>query len=269
MKKLLVKSQQPLKDFLAQSLNISKSKAKEVIDSRNVFINNRRVWIATHVLKPGDVVEIPEVKQTKESELQIIYQDSYIIAVNKPPFILSDNSADSLEELLRQYYRDSNIKAIHRLDRETSGVILFGRNYNVYQLFKSLWEDNVISKRYLAISHNEAQFSTKVIDLKIDGKDALSNVRLLKKKNGFSYFEVEIKTGRKHQIRRHLASIRHPVVGDKLYGVKRIDLPFLKKIKRHMLHAYKLEFIHPFTGERVLLKAKIPPDFSSVLHYLK
>lgn len=269
MKRLLVKHQQSLKEFLAQSIGISKNRAKELIDSRNVFINNRRVWIATHTLKPGDVVELSFVEDERDVEPKVIYEDSYIIAVNKPPFLLSDKSKESLEEILRQRYRNKDIKAIHRLDMETSGVIIFGKNYSVYQSFKQMWEDRSILKTYLAISHNESQFSTKMINSQIDGKEAISKVKLIKKGSGFSYFEVQIETGRKHQIRRHLSSIRHPIVGDKIYGIKKVEIPFLKSVRRHMLHAYKLQFIHPFTGERISLKAQVPSDFMGVLHYLK
>lgn len=269
MKKFFVGKKQTLKDFLANSLKISKNRAKEIIDGKVVFVNNQRVWIATHQLKEGDVVEVVEIESKKEIKPQVVYQDDYIIAVNKPPFLVSDNSPTSLESLIRKSYEDSNIKAIHRLDKETSGLILYGKNLQVYETFKKIWENREIKKVYLTISHNEAEFKFKIIDIPLDGKEAISKVKLLKKGNGLSYFQVEIKTGRKHQIRRHLSAIRHPVVGDKVYGLKKLDFNSLKTVKRHMLHAYSLEFVHPYTGKKVNINAIPPADFMNVLHLLK
>lgn len=271
MKKLVVKTPKTLKEFVAENLKISKNRAKEIIDSKNVFVNNKRVWIASHQLKSGDVVEIVSIddKHYENESLEVIYEDEYIIAVNKPPFVISDREENSLEFKLRKRYKNNGIKAIHRLDMETSGVILFAKNYDIFQEFKKLWEDKSVRKTYIAISHNEADFQIKTINIDLDGKEAISTVKLIKKAKGFSYFEIYIYTGRKHQIRRHLASIRHPVVGDKIYGPKKIEVGFLKSIKRHMLHAYKLEFVHPFKNNKIMIKADVPADFKNVLHYLK
>lgn len=269
MKKLVVRKKQTLKDFLAENLKVSKNRAKEIIDSKVVFVNNRRVWIATHNLKEGDIVEVVQIEEKKEFKPQIVYEDEYIIAVNKPPFVVSDKSSDSLESVLRKHQQDENIKAIHRLDKETSGLILYAKAFEIYQTFVGLWENRQVKKVYLAISHNEADFKHRIIDLPVDGKEAVSKVKLLKKGNGLSYFEVEIQTGRKHQIRRHLAAIRHPVVGDKVYGLKKLEFNLLKSVRRHMLHAYLLEFNHPYTGRKVSVKAGPPADFMNVLHYIK
>lgn len=269
MKKFLVQRQQPLKEFLANQLKISKNSAKTLIDNRIVFVNNKRVWIASYLLNKGDIVEVADFNESIQLNPIKIYEDDYIIAVNKPPFIVSDNSKDSLEENLRQIFKNPDIKAIHRLDKETSGIIIFAKNFSIYEAFKSIWEEKAVKKIYLAISHNEANFTAKTVISDIDGKEAISKIRLLKKAKGFSYFEIEIFTGRKHQIRKHLSHIRHPVVGDKIYGPKRLETGFLKSIKRHMLHAFKLEFVHPFTSKKISLKAQPPADFMNVLHYMK
>lgn len=269
MKKLFVTKRQTLKDFIAENLKISKNRAKEIIDSKMVFVNNRRIWIATHSLKEGDIVEVPKLEEKKEFKPHIVYEDNYILVVNKPPFLLSDNSPDSLENILRKHIKDENIKAIHRLDKETSGLILYSKNFKVYQTFVKLWENKQIKKVYLAISHNDADFRIRMLDLPLDGREAISKVKLLRKGSGLSYFEIEIQTGRKHQIRRHLAAIGHPVVGDKVYGLKKLQYNLLKSVKRHMLHAYTLEFVHPYTRRKVVFKAPPPSDFINVLHYIK
>ncbi len=268
VKKFYVKTTLPLKDFIAQSLKISKNQAKNIIDSRNVLVNNKRVWIASHNLKVGDVVEIIENHSEKKQDINIIYEDDYIIAVNKPPTLVSDKDKESVEHILREKLKNEKIKAIHRLDKETSGILLLAKDFNIFERFKELWEDKNVFKLYLALSHNEATFVNLTINSEIDGKPAISHVKLLKKGNGFSYFQIRIETGRKHQIRKHLASVRHPIVGDKVYGVKKLENNLIKRVSRHMLHSYKLSFFHPYKNQKVELIAPLPSDFKNVINYL-
>jgi RluA family pseudouridine synthase len=264
MKRFYVDEEKDLKNFIAQKLDISKNKAKEIIDSKNVFVNDKRIWIATHMLKKGDIVEISLTTSQKWSiENSILYEDDFIISVQKPPFLESENKKGSVEDLLRKHRKDNKIKAIHRLDRETSGVLLFAKNLKVFDKFKELWHRKEVGKKYLAISHNEASFKKKVINEPIDKKYAKSIVKTLKTKNGFSLFEVEIKTGRKHQIRIHLSKLGFPIVGDKIYGIKKIQHPLLKNVKRHMLHSHTISFFHPFLKKKITIKAKPFGDFEN------
>ncbi|SNZ02504.1 23S rRNA pseudouridine955/2504/2580 synthase/23S rRNA pseudouridine1911/1915/1917 synthase [Persephonella hydrogeniphila] len=265
MKKLKVKKETSLKDFVASQLGVSKNRAKELIDSRTVFVNNKRVWIASHQLKSGDIVELPVFEKDEKWSIEknILYEDNFIIAVNKPPFLESENKKGSVEDLLRSYKKDRKIRAIHRLDKETSGVLLFAKNSKIFERFKKLWQEKKIHKQYLALSHEEADFKKKVINIPVDGKLAKSFVYTLKTSMGFSLFKVEIPTGRKHQIRIHLSKIRHPVVGDKIYGLKNITNPILKNVKRHMLHSYIISFYHPFLKKKITIKAKLFKDFEN------
>jgi 23S rRNA pseudouridine1911/1915/1917 synthase len=211
----------PLLSFLAGELAISKKKAKAIIDTRLVFVNKRRTWIASHRLKEGDIVEYAG-NIAAEADITVIYQDGYVMAVNKPSGILSDNGQASLETFLRKKYENNNVKAIHRLDRETSGVILYARDNDIFRKFKEMWKDKGVRKIYLAICYNEAPFRYMTVERDIDGRRAVSVIELIKKNNGFSYFRIEPVTGKKHQIRIHLAGINFPVAGDKEYGIKKI-----------------------------------------------
>ena len=264
MKKLFVDKQKNLKDFLSEKLDISKSKAKQLIDTKNVLVNSKRIWIANHLLNVGDVVEVPYFEDEnnffKFSDKNIIYEDDYILAVNKPPFYISENKKGSIEDLLRKKFGKS-IKAIHRIDLETSGVLLFAKNYKIFEKFKKLWEDKKVKKLYIAISHNKANFKKKVISINIENKPAKSTVYTLKTTQNYSLFEIDIKTGRKHQIRIHLSKTGHPIVGDKTYGYKTIKDPLLKSVKRQMLHAKSLQFIHPFLQKKVKIEAPLFEDF--------
>jgi 23S rRNA pseudouridine1911/1915/1917 synthase len=254
--------------FIADQLGISRNKAKAMIDSRRVFVNNRRVWMAGHNLKKDDIVEFGEDIRD-DTPLLIIYEDDYIIAVNKPSGIISDEGGSSLESVLRKKTGNTGLKAIHRLDRDTSGVLLFAKKKDYFETFKTLWKEKSVRKVYLAICHNEASFEINNIDKEIESKNAFSRVSLIKKRNGFSYFRVEPVTGRKHQIRIHLASIRHPVVGDNEYGFKEISDPLIKKVNRQMLHSHQISFKSPFSGRELVLTAPVPPDFKRLLRDLE
>ncbi|WP_457621519.1 pseudouridine synthase [Persephonella sp.] len=262
MKKFSVDQSTDLKSFLSEILGITKNKAKEIIDSKIVFVNSKRVWIASHPLKKGDTVEISGFYSRNSWKLteSVIYEDSYIIAVQKPPFLESEGNKNSVEFLLKKEI-DKRIRAIHRLDRETSGVLLFARNDKVFYRFKDIWRKKEVTKLYLSISYGEAGFRKKVVNLPVDKKYAKSIFRTKKVSSGLTLFEVEIKTGRKHQIRIHSSKIRHPIVGDKIYGLKHIEDPLLKNVSRQMLHGYRIRFRHPFTGKVIDIKAPPYQDF--------
>jgi 23S rRNA pseudouridine1911/1915/1917 synthase len=258
-------------DFLSINLGTSKKKAKELLDQKLVFVKGKRIWMAHHLLQPKDMVEIhsplPEKKPISKSS--IIYEDNWILAVNKPPFILTNESAASLEGALKKLRELNSIQAIHRLDKDTSGVILYAKSASAFEAYKQLWQGKSVEKIYLAISSGGAAFENLNIQKKIEEKNALTHVKLINKKNGFSYFEISIETGRKHQIRIHLASIRHPILGDKEYGKTQPKSDFMKQIPRQMLHAWKIKFICPFTNEKREITANLPEDFRLVLNRLE
>jgi len=266
MKKFTVKKPQQLKEFISQSLGVSKGKAKEILDTKNVLVNGRRVWISKHQLKAGDVVEVPVLdKQSKQPRSfsvkdALLYEDEFLVAVNKPPFYVSESKKGSIEDLARRELGRS-IRAVHRLDRETSGVLLLVKKPSYFDKFKKLWENKKVKKFYQAISKNKANFKKKVINYPVDGKIAKSVVHTLKTSSGYTLFGIDLKTGRKHQIRIHLAKEGYPIVGDKIYGIKLIDDPVLKLADRQMLHAKSIEFIHPFLKKPVKIEALLPQDF--------
>jgi RluA family pseudouridine synthase len=271
MKRLKVDKNIDLKTFLSEKLKISKNKAKEIIDNKNVFVNNKRTWIASYELKKGDIVEVSNVFETisdENLEKNILYEDKFIIAVNKPPFLESNKKKQSVEYLIRKIYKNNKIEAIHRLDRETTGVLLFAKNKSIFEKFKENW-NKITDKYYLAIVHGEVKFKKKIVNFPIDKKIAKSEIKRLSVSKDFSLVEVKIKTGRKHQIRIHLAKIGHPIVGDKTYGFKIIENPLLKNINRHMLHAHRLELYHPFLKKKIKIKAPLYKDFEKLKEKLR
>lgn len=255
-----------LKHFISEKTGISGKKAKALIDSRRVFVNNRRIWIATHNLNPGDMVSVPDNTAAEDApEYRIIYRDKNITAADKPTGMLSDKEAGSLEDILKESASNPKLRAIHRLDRETSGIILYASSTEVFEAYKAMWEEKDVRKEYFAISAGDARFNEKRVEEAVDGKNALSDIKVISRGGGFTLFLVKISTGRKHQIRVHLASLGLPVAGDTLYGPKNISGP-LQGLSRHLLHAYSLKFTCPVSKKAMDLKA---PMSGEMLEFAK
>jgi len=243
VKRFTVGNPEDLKHFLSGALGISGGKAKELIDSRNILVNRQRVWIATHLLKHGDTVEVAvagQRPQTTGHRLAVLYQDGNVIAINKPAGMVTDQSPGSVEALLRRQHSEPGIRAIHRLDRDTTGVLLFARNEAALEQYKQLWREHRVEKTYRAICYNPARFRQTRVDQPVAGRPAASEIMLLARSRGYSYFEIKTRTGRKHQVRVHLAGLHHPVVGDKEYGAKVIADPAARNVTRQMLHCTRI-----------------------------
>jgi RluA family pseudouridine synthase len=249
-------SPRELKHFISQKTGLSGKKAKALIDSRRVFVNSRRVWMASHNLEPGDMVTIPDdaAAPSAQQEYKIIYKDRNITAVDKPAGMLSDRDPGSLEDILRKSLSNPKLRAIHRLDRETSGIILYAASTEVFEAYREMWEEKGVRKEYFAVSTGEADFDEKKAVSPVDGKNARSDIKVISRGSGLTLFLVKITTGRKHQIRIHLAGAGYPVAGDTIYGPKNVSGP-LQSLSRHMLHAYRLKFKCPVSLKEMDLKA--------------
>ncbi|HHT9115674.1 MAG: RluA family pseudouridine synthase [Planctomycetes bacterium] len=255
--------------FIALKLTVSKNKAKQLLDRRMVFVNKKRAWIASYQLNKGDVVEVitREIKPQEFEKDCILFKDNHYPIVAKPPDIVT-NGPDSLEEQLRTYFQDNHIQAVHRLDKDTSGVVIFAMNEDAFERMKTLFKKNLMKKVYRVIVRGSVGKQTFTINTPIRGQQAVTHVKLLKRGKEASYLEVNIETGRTHQIRIHLASIGHPVIGETEYDRKPIEHQLLRQIRRQMLHAYQIFFVHPYTQKMVSVTANIPEDFNQCLKLL-
>jgi tRNA pseudouridine65 synthase len=219
-------------------------------------------------------------------DVSIIFEDDYLICVSKTNNVLvhharhSRNVADETS-LLQLIKEKTNLKVypIHRLDRKTSGIILLAKEKEFISKFQELFTNNEIQKTYFGVVRGFAP-DTKIIDSPVKGRDAnvhkealthlktFANITLdipVKPYDSSRYSLVELspKTGRMHQLRVHANKISHPLIGDTKYGDKNHDTMFAEKFgwKNMFLHAGKLEFIHPFTSEKLILKANFPKDW--------
>jgi 23S rRNA pseudouridine1911/1915/1917 synthase len=263
MKRFTVGNPEDLKHFIAGALNISGGKAKELIDTRNVLVNSQRVWIATHLLRHGDIVEVAVpagAEPGNRQRLQLLYEDRHLLAVNKPAGMVSDQNPDSVETLLRRQLDNPRIRAIHRLDRDTTGVMLFAHSDAVLEQYKTLWREHRVEKTYRAICYNPARFLKTRVARPVEDRPAVSEITVLAKSRGYSYFEVSTRTGRKHQVRVHLASLHHPVVGDKEYGAKLISDPAAKSVTRQLLHCAQISLPRLPDLRVITITAPLPSD---------
>lgn len=249
-------------EILSQKLGVSRNAAKRLIDSRGVFVNNQRVWMARHEVETGDLIEIHgrvEQKPASAGPVEILWQDDHYLMVNKPSGILS-NGPDSVEsKLTRELGRE--VFAVHRLDRDTSGCMLLAWSKVDMEKMIPVFQRRDVSKVYEGLVIGKWPSQTTVIDRRIEGEEAVTLVKLLKSNGPAARVEFTLITGRTHQIRRHLACLNLHLAGEKNYGTNLLGKQALRQIPRHMLHAKMLGFPHPVTGKFVQARAGIPADY--------
>ncbi|MBN2164106.1 MAG: RluA family pseudouridine synthase [Pontiellaceae bacterium] len=254
---------------ISEELGISKKQAQAAIDNKQVLVNGKRIWIRRHEVRENDVVELLVLQQTSpvKKRISILWQDADYLIVNKPPFTLTNADEKSLETILRKQESNRSIVAVHRLDKETSGCVIFAKSAAAKETMIPMFKGRDIMKIYRAIAIGKFSDKWKELHSDIDGYMSTTLVKLLDSNRQSSYLELRIETGRTHQIRRHLADKRHPVLGDKKYAGTGSELSLEQP--RQMLHAYRLVFKHPKTGETIRTTAPLPGDFKRCLAQLK
>ena len=288
--------QMPLDHFLAQSLKTSRKKAKQMIDEGKIFLGNKKIIIASWKLQSGDSIEIKDPNEAtlprKSRYLKIHYEDPDLLVVEKPPGIACERSAQTLSSTLvddiNDYLRRAHpgiehpyVGLMHRLDRETSGVMVYTLSKKANTLADQ-FKRHKLGRRYLAlvegdVKQNEGYIEKAIVkDSEAQGKKmkalpgkkstgpqrARTYYRVLERYGKATLIEAQLETGRTHQVRVHLASLGHPVLGDRIYGSK-IANP------RHALHASYLEFHHPLTHKKMAFRSKPPKDFEKLMEKLR
>ena len=281
--------------FLSESQDeFSRSRLKKLIEQSHVLVNNSPAQ-AKHKLKIGDKVIVnisaPSVSEVEAESvpLKIIYEDEAMLAVNKPAGMVvhpaPGHERGTLVNALLNHCSDlSGIGGVerpgivHRLDKDTSGVVLVAKNEIAHRVLANQFKNRKIRKTYLALVRGVVKPASGIIETSIgrhktnrkkmaansnQGRQAETRYEVLETLGHFSYLRLFPKTGRTHQIRVHLASIHHPVLGDKLYGGI-ITGPYLK-IPRQALHAHSIEIIHPISEKPLVFEAPVPPDMDNYL----
>jgi len=288
--KLMVTDSCKLMDFLLASLkDQSRTTVKSLLAHQQITIKNRVVKQFDYELKTGDEVCIhwEKGKTTLDSPLlKIIYEDRDLIVVEKAAGLLSigtqkervKTAYSMLSEYVKKQHPSDKIFVVHRLDRETSGLMLFAKNEEVQYRMQNNWKFAVNQRKYIAVVEGKLEtgdgsgkgiiksylWESKALIVYSspnpeDGQLAVTNYRVLASNDNYSLVELELETGRKNQIRVHMNSIGYPLVGDLKYGGHTSNL------KRLALHAHILSFTHPMTGSFHSFETKVPTDFQKMV----
>lgn len=260
----------PLIDVLTSHLRCSRKQAKALLDGKQVLVNSQRIWMAKHIVSRKDVIETIRSEATSGKKTEVLKKAGDLLIINKPAGLLTNGGAKSLEVRLQRETSNPELCAVHRLDKETSGCVIFAKNEEAKAAMIPIFKDQKIVKIYRAIVSGRVSDQLQTITRDIDGDSATTMVRVLDRNRNASYLELRIKTGRTHQIRKHLAAVRHPVLGDKGYAGSKGLSEILRTLPRQMLHAYKLVMPYPGNEETALrVTAPVPADFMETLKALK
>ena len=271
-----------LQDFLSARLGLSRRAAKAVIDGHSVWVNRRCVWIAHHALRTGDVVELPQavvaaarrqagsaknpIAPEARKHVRVLVETPDYVVADKPAGLLSNEDPKSVEAILRVQLDQPNLQAVHRLDRDTTGCLLFAKTYAAYLAAVEVFKLRRVTKSYCAIVVGSFPYAHQKIDAPLDDQPAVSHVMREVAGPDASFLRVRIETGRTNQIRRHLAGVRHPIVGDRTFGLKSARDPRLMSVPRQMLHAAALSLPDPVRrGEEIRAHSPLPADFRAAL----
>lgn len=279
-----VDEEQGLLDFLLANAKESRTKVKATLKGRGVKVDGKTITQFDFRLMPGMKVSVCKTKRNqnvlKNRFVKIVYEDRWLVVVEKAPGILSmaaGHSSLNVKAVLDDYFHKSrqNCRAhvVHRLDRDTSGLMVYAKDMETEQILEHNWHDIVYDRRYVAVVSGEIveeggtvaswlkdnkAFVTYSSPVDNGGKYAVTHFRVLDRTTDHSLVEFKLETGRKNQIRVHSADIGHPVCGDVKYGNG--DDP----LHRLCLHAYVLCFFHPVTRERMEFVMPVPSAFRSM-----
>lgn len=277
MEKYIVKENEILIEFLKKMFsNLSKNSVKSLLHNEKVFVNGNMTTKYNYELNVGDTVEIRE-KVAKN--IDIIYEDKDIIVINKPSGLLTvatekeknKTAYHLVMEYLKKKNKNNRIFIIHRLDKDTSGIIMFAKNERAKHLYQDNWNDIVKKRCYYAVIDGKMENKEGTIKSYLkengnmvysvkdrSGKLAITEYKVLKEKKNISLLDINLKTGRKNQIRVHMKENKTPILGDLKYGEKS------KLINRLALHAYKLELINPVTKKLLIFEASMPNEIKTL-----
>lgn len=253
----------------------TKSALKKALKKRFIKVNKTVATSAT-MIHGGEHISlsIPEEADLSKKlifPLKVLFEDQYLAVIHKPAGILvSGNRFKTIANALAQNIQQSTLpdatkpQPVHRLDYATTGVLLIGKTSSSIRVLNSLFENNEVKKTYYAITIGEMSDRGK-ITLAIDDRKSQSNYELLasvysKKFEKLNMVKLKPKTGRRHQLRKHLSSINNPILGDAEYGIDHLIL----RGKGLYLHANSLKFVHPFTDEQCYFKDEIPQKFKKI-----
>ena len=278
---IIVKSDGELLDYLVNNIDMPRKKIKEYLTHGSIYVNNNRTTKYNYPVYSGNTIIIDTKSKNKVIlPFEILFEDDHIIVVNKPSGLLTiatDNEKyNTLYHIVRNYLvsknKNNRIFIVHRLDKDTSGVIIFAKDERTKNMLQDNWNDYVKLREYICVVHGKleekdkkivnylAETKTKLVytTTKELGVEAITNYEVTKENKDYSLVKVVIETGRRNQIRVTFKELGNPIVGDKTYGIK-------DNGKRLYLHADKLKLYYPVIGKEILFESKIPAEFKKIM----
>ncbi len=280
--KIIVNREGKLLEYLYDNLDLPKKKIKQYLTHGAIYVNNNKITKYDYKLLPGENIIIDtENKIKKILPFDIIFEDQHIIVVNKPSGLLTiateKESERTLYHIVRSYLKskDKNAKVfiVHRLDKDTSGIVVLAKDEKTKKLLQDNWNEFVTLREYVAVVHghlknNSGRIIQKLSESKthfvfpsnkVDAKEAITNYKVIKENSNYSLVSVIIETGRKNQIRVAFNTMGNPIVGDKKYS----------KIKdnenRLYLHANRLKLYYPIIKKDILFEIANPQEFKKIM----
>jgi len=280
--KLIVKNEGELLDYLYNNLDIPKKRIKQYLTHGSIYVNNSRVKQYNYKLFPGmNIVIDTDSKNKKSLPFDIVFEDDNIIVVNKPSGLLTISTSKEKERTLfhivREYLvsKDKNSKVfiVHRLDKDTSGIVILAKNEKIKKQLQDNWNEYVSLREYVAIVHghlkkkndrivqmlSETKTNLVYVSKKDDAKEAITNYKVIKENDDYSLVNINIETGRKNQIRVAFSSLGNPILGDKKYSNIKDGL------NRLYLHANRLKIYYPIIKKDILFEVANPSEFKKIM----
>ena len=280
--KLNVKNEGKLLEYLYDNLDMPKKRIKQYLTHGSIYVNNNRTSQFDYKLVPGMVIYIDTDGKSKKSlPFEIIYEDEHIIVVNKPSGLLTiatQKERDrTLYHIVREYLvnKDKNARVfiVHRLDRDTSGIVVLAKDEKTKNQLQENWNEFVSLREYVAVVHgklkkkedriiqklSETKTNLVYISKKEDAKEAITNYKVIKENDLYSLVSINIETGRKNQIRVAFQSLGNPIVGDKKYSNIKDD------VNRLYLHANRLKMYYRSIKKEILFETSNPSEFKKLI----
>lgn len=279
-----------IKEYLENTCSYSSRKIKSLLKNKSILINDKTAYW-DNTVKKGDVLVIDLTETGRDStipeemNIAVVYEDEYFLAVNKPAGIIvhptpnhpTGTLANGIKHYLMRKNIDIPIRFANRIDMDTSGLVVVAKSGEAHAALSAQLDEDGSRKYYLAVAEGEISPVSGTIDKSIgidkenpirraiseDGQRSITEYEVIEQYKEAALLRLKLITGRTHQIRVHLSSIGHPLLGDRLYEGS------TELIERQALHAYELIFTHPFTEEIIELQASLPEDISALIDRLK
>ena len=280
--KLVVNKEGELLDYLYNNLDMPKKRIKQYLTHGSIFVNNNKTTKYNYHLIPGMNIMIDtDSKNKKTLPFNILFEDDHIIVVNKPSGLLTiatnKEKEKTLYHIVREYLvsKDKNARVfiVHRLDKDTSGIVVLAKDEKTKNKLQENWNEYVTLREYVAVVHGQLKTKEdKVVQLlketktnlvyvsrDKEGKEAITNYKVIKENDNYSMVSINIETGRKNQIRVAFQTLHHPIVGDKKYGERDNE-------NRLYLHANRLKMYYPELKKDILFETPTPNEFKKIMN---